>query len=153
MRNNVLRRSHGAQQEQDTRDSGRRDPFGLETIGRESATPGGDEETRPVGEIPTRAGKRTSRVSRRTSPAAFPAAGTWVVYLLGCGDGTLYAGVTNDLEHRVEMHNSGRGAKYTRGRLPVQVLYFEICDDHGCALRRERAIKRLSRREKLGLVG
>lgn len=77
----------------------------------------------------------------------------WVVYILECADGTLYTGITDDLERRLKAHNSGRGAKYTRGRGPVQLRYQEPCGDHGMALRREIAIKRLTRTEKWALIG
>jgi predicted GIY-YIG superfamily endonuclease len=76
----------------------------------------------------------------------------WWVYLLRCGDGTLYAGVTNDLEKRFQAHRRGRGARYTRGRGPLRLLWSASCGDKGEALRREHAVKRLSRREKLLLV-
>ena len=75
----------------------------------------------------------------------------WVCYLLRCADGTLYCGITNDLERRLAMHNAGEGAKYTRGRTPVRLAYAEPCPDKSTALRRERAIKRLPRAEKLGM--
>ncbi len=74
------------------------------------------------------------------------------VYLLRCSDGTLYCGWTTDLEARVRTHNSGRGAKYTRSRLPVELVYSETCADRNEALRREWQIKRLSREEKLALI-
>lgn len=75
----------------------------------------------------------------------------WVVYILQCKDDTLYTGSTDYLEHRLQMHRSGRGAKYTRGRGPLTLRYVESCDDRSQALRRECAIKRLTRREKLAL--
>lgn len=75
------------------------------------------------------------------------------VYILCCGDGTLYTGISDDVERRVATHNSGKGAKYTRSRLPVQAVYQECCGDKGAALRREAAIKRLTRAEKLELIG
>lgn len=74
------------------------------------------------------------------------------VYLLECGDGTLYAGWTTDLEKRVAAHARGRGAKYTRGRGPVRLVYAEECADKGAALRREAALKALSRAQKLALA-
>lgn len=77
----------------------------------------------------------------------------WVVYILECRDGTLYTGITDDLDKRLKAHNSGRGAKYTRGRGPVELRYREMCDDHGAALRRELEIKRLSRVQKWSLIG
>lgn len=76
----------------------------------------------------------------------------WVVYMLECADGTLYTGITTDLEKRVATHNAGKGARYTRGRLPVRPLYSEPCADHRQALRREIAIKRLSATEKRALI-
>ena len=76
----------------------------------------------------------------------------WVVYILECGDGTLYTGITDDLEKRFQAHCSGRGAKYTRGRGPLVLRYREECADHGEALRREYAIKQLKRAEKLALI-
>lgn len=75
----------------------------------------------------------------------------WFVYILLCRDGTLYTGATTDLNHRLARHNAGRGAKYTRGRRPVRLVYWEPCPDRPAALRRERAIKALPRREKLAL--
>jgi predicted GIY-YIG superfamily endonuclease len=72
----------------------------------------------------------------------------WCVYILRCGDGTLYTGVTNDLPARLAQHQSGKGARYTRGRGPLEVAYSEPCEGRGAALRREAAIKRLSRAMK-----
>lgn len=77
----------------------------------------------------------------------------YYVYMLHCGDGTLYTGFAADVARRVAVHNSGRGAKYTRSRLPVTLVYQETLPDKSAALRRERAIKRLSRAEKLALCG
>ena len=74
------------------------------------------------------------------------------VYILRCGDGTLYTGWTNDLEKRVRAHAAGRGAKYTRSRLPVELVYREAVPDRGGAMRREAQIKRLTRSEKLALI-
>ena len=74
------------------------------------------------------------------------------VYIIECSDGTLYTGWTNDLYLRLDTHNSGKGAKYTRGRLPVKLMYYECYDDASSAMSREYAIKRLSRTEKLKLI-
>lgn len=74
------------------------------------------------------------------------------VYILLCGDGTLYTGYTNDLSRRLAVHNAGKGAKYTRSRLPVSLKYWEELPNKSSALRRERAIKSLTRREKLALI-
>lgn len=77
---------------------------------------------------------------------------SWYVYILQCSDGTLYTGSTDDIDRRVQAHNSGKGAKYTRGRTPVTVVYREVCCDKSAALKREHAIKTLSRQEKLSLI-
>lgn len=74
------------------------------------------------------------------------------VYILSCSDNTLYTGWTNDLERRINVHSSGKGAKYTRGRLPVKLVYFEKFNDKKLAMKREYAIKQLSREEKLRLI-
>lgn len=74
------------------------------------------------------------------------------VYILKCRDNTLYAGWTTSLEKRLKAHNSGRGAKYTRARLPVEIVYFEEFEDKKEAMKREYAIKKLSREEKLKLI-
>ena len=78
--------------------------------------------------------------------------GRWWVYLVRCADGTLYCGITNNLERRLAAHNSGRGAKYTRSRRPVTLIYREPCPDRPAALRREAAIKALTRTQKLALL-
>jgi putative endonuclease len=74
------------------------------------------------------------------------------VYILKCSDGTLYTGYTNDLKNRLMVHNSGKGAKYTRGRLPVKIVYFEIFKTKSEATKREYYIKQLSRVKKLKLI-
>jgi predicted GIY-YIG superfamily endonuclease len=76
----------------------------------------------------------------------------WCVYLLRCGDGTLYTGMTNDLEKRLAAHSAGRGARYTRGRGPLTVVHVEKKRTRSAALRREAALKRLDRRQKLALL-
>ena len=77
---------------------------------------------------------------------------TWKLYLLRCGDGTLYCGITTDVESRLEAHRSGRGAKYTRGRGPLELVYTEDCGDHSTALKREIAVKRLTKPQKEELI-
>ena len=77
---------------------------------------------------------------------------TGKLYIIRCGDGTLYTGITVDVEHRFAMHQSGKGAKYTRGRGPLELVYMEECGTHTEALRREIAVKRLSRLEKVKLI-
>ena len=76
----------------------------------------------------------------------------YYVYLLRCADGTLYTGFTNDLARRLAAHNAGRGAKYTRRRRPVELVYWESFSNKSSALRREYAIKQLPRRQKLTLI-
>jgi len=76
----------------------------------------------------------------------------WFVYLLRCRDNTLYCGMTDDVARRLEAHNAGKGAKYTRGRGPLELVYQEECESYSAALRREYAIKQLSRQEKLNLI-
>ena len=78
---------------------------------------------------------------------------SWRCYLLQCADGTLYCGITNDLDKRLAAHNAGEGAKYTRGRTPLKLVYFESCADKSSALKRELKIKSLPRTEKLVLCG
>ena len=73
-------------------------------------------------------------------------------YLLRCRDGSLYAGWTNDLAARVKAHNAGEGAKYTRSRRPVELVYFEEFETREEAMSREWHLKRLSRQEKLALI-
>ncbi|HYH97542.1 GIY-YIG nuclease family protein [Hyalangium sp.] len=72
--------------------------------------------------------------------------------MLRCRDGTLYTGATNDLERRLATHGRGKGAAYTRARLPVTLVWSEPAEDRSAALRREAALKRLSRGEKLRLI-
>ncbi len=76
----------------------------------------------------------------------------WYVYLVRCADGTLYAGISNDVARRVDDHNRGRGARYTRGRGPVELVWFEAAGTRAEATRREAAVKRLSRAAKLALA-
>ena len=75
------------------------------------------------------------------------------VYLLRCSDGTLYCGWTTDLKRRLAAHNSGNGAKYTRSRRPVELVYFEEMEDKSAAMKREWQLKHISRAEKLQLIG
>ena len=77
---------------------------------------------------------------------------SWYVYMLRCRDNSLYTGYTDDVERRLAVHNSGKGAKYTRSRLPVSLAYQEACADKSTALKREYAIKRLKKPEKEALI-
>lgn len=82
---------------------------------------------------------------------AYPPPG-WHVYLLRCADDSLYCGISNDVAARLATHNAGRGARYTRPRLPVVLVYAEACSDRSQAAQREAAIKRLARPAKLALI-
>jgi putative endonuclease len=76
----------------------------------------------------------------------------WLVYVLRCRDGSLYTGITNDLPRRLASHSAGTGSAYVRARLPIRVVYREPQPDRSAALRREAAIKKLTRQDKLALV-
>ena len=77
---------------------------------------------------------------------------SWYIYILRCGDDTLYTGITDDVEKRFAAHCAGKGAKYTRGRGPLTLVYTEQAEDKSAALKREHAIKKLTRAEKLNLI-
>lgn len=77
---------------------------------------------------------------------------TWYVYILRCADGTLYTGITNDVAHRLDSHNRGQGAKYTRSRRPVELACTFEAADRGAASRLERQLKKLPRARKLALI-
>ena len=74
-------------------------------------------------------------------------------YILKCADGTLYSGWTNDPEKRLKAHNNGTASKYTRSRLPVEMVYIEAFDSKNDAMKREAALKKLTREQKLALIG
>ncbi|QRN86059.1 GIY-YIG nuclease family protein [Clostridia bacterium] len=74
------------------------------------------------------------------------------VYMLRCQDGTLYTGWTMDIDKRVKVHNAGKGAKYTRSRLPVELVYYKFENDKIWAMKEEYRIKQLTRKEKMKLV-
>ena len=76
----------------------------------------------------------------------------WYLYILRCKDDSLYTGITTDVEKRLEAHRAGKGAKYTRGRGPLELVYSEECGDHSAALKREAEIKQLPREEKLKMI-
>lgn len=76
----------------------------------------------------------------------------WVVYILECADGTLYTGITNNLSERIKTHNSGKGGKYTRTRLPVVLRAYNEAQDRSEASKEEYRIKKLSRKKKLELI-
>ncbi len=77
---------------------------------------------------------------------------SWRVYMLECADGSLYTGCTNDLKKRVATHNAGKGARYTRSRLPVKVVWSVRVKDRSAALSREYRVKQLTRAEKLKMI-
>lgn len=77
---------------------------------------------------------------------------SWTVYMLRCKDGSLYTGITDDLPRRLQAHNTGKGAKYTKGRGPVTVVYMEEHPDKSAALKREYAIKQLRKSEKEAMI-
>lgn len=77
----------------------------------------------------------------------------WQLYILRCGDGTLYTGIALDARKRLSMHQQGKGAKYTRGRGPLTLLYTEVCPSHSHALKRELEVKAMTREEKEALIG
>lgn len=79
-------------------------------------------------------------------------AGNYFIYIVRCRDGTLYTGYTNDIEERIRKHNRGEGAKFTRGRVPVELVYWEEFSTREEAMQREWAIKQLDRKKKLNLV-
>lgn len=74
------------------------------------------------------------------------------VYMVECSDQTIYTGYTTDLERRLEFHNAGKGAKYTRGRLPVKLIYYENYESAGAGLKREYEIKKKTRKQKEELI-
>lgn len=81
-----------------------------------------------------------------------PAGGTWVVYMVRCADGSLYTGITNDVNRRSRQHNDGTASRYTRSRRPTCLVYQEAHPSRSAALKREAAIKTLSRRQKMALI-
>lgn len=94
----------------------------------------------------------THRIERHELIATPSPQMTWIVYILECADGSLYTGITNNLDRRMRAHASGRGAKYTKRRGPFTVRYTELLDSKGAALQREAAIKSLDRTAKKALL-
>ena len=76
----------------------------------------------------------------------------WIVYILHCKDDTFYTGITNNLDKRIAAHNKGLGAKYTKGRAPLVLVYKELCNNRSSALKRELFIKSLNRNQKKELL-
>lgn len=90
----------------------------------------------------------TKQRQQRTRPA-----GQWLVYLVRCRDGSLYTGITNDLPKRLNTHAAGKASRYTRSRLPVTLVYTEPQPSRSASLKREAAIKKLTRPQKDRLIG
>jgi len=102
-----------------------------------------------------RSGSATGRLRWASLATRLAAVGRrllWTVYLVRCADGTLYCGIARDVTARLRAHDAGTGARYTRGRGPLELLVTRRCYDHGLALRIEHAVKRLTRAEKLELA-
>jgi putative endonuclease len=101
----------------------------------------------------SRSDGRGDEARRRCSAACvIMTQAAWVVYIVECADGTLYTGIASDVQRRVRAHNAGTGARYTRGRGPVRLVYVEDCPGRSAALRREHEIKKLPTPTKRGLV-
>ncbi len=94
----------------------------------------------------------TSSSAKDKEAKAPQSATTWVVYIVQCADGTLYTGISNNLERRLKQHNAGTASRYTRYRLPVVLTYQEPQPTKGAALKRELEIKRLPRKGKNQLI-
>ena len=91
-------------------------------------------------------------MSESSGPKSQSADGPWLVYMVECRDGSLYTGITNDLERRLGQHNDGTGARYTRSRRPVTLRYQELCENRSAALVRECSVRLLSPKEKWALI-
>lgn len=87
---------------------------------------------------------------KAASPA--PDESLWFLYILECSDGSLYTGITTDLTRRTQRHNDGKGARYTRTRRPVKLVYYETCENRSAALIREAAVKALAPSKKRDLA-
>src|ERR1700686_5456354 len=85
-------------------------------------------------------------------PRARPPGGKWFVYIVRCADGSLYTGITKDVKRRCQQHNAGTTSRYTRSRRPVRLVYQEPHPSQSSALKREAAIKGMTRREKLAMI-
>ena len=77
---------------------------------------------------------------------------TWRLYIIECSDGSLYTGITNDIKRRLELHNNGKASRYTRSRRPVTLIHTKRCKSRSDALKKEYALKQLSRNEKEGYL-
>ena len=91
-------------------------------------------------------------LKREHKPTAKPSIDSWFVYIVKCADGSLYTGITKDVKRRCQQHNAGTASRYTRIRRPVKLVHQEARPDQSSALKREAAIKAMSRREKLTMI-
>jgi len=85
-------------------------------------------------------------------PKATPSGETWFAYLLRCADGSLYTGITKDVKRRCQQHNDGTASRYTRSRLPTKLVWHEAHPNRSSALKREEAIKSMTRQEKVAMI-
>src|SRR5438093_13592402 len=85
-------------------------------------------------------------------PNGRPSGNEWLVYMVRCADGSLYTGIAKDVTRRCQQHNAGTASRYTRSRLPVKLVYQEAHPSQSSALKREAAIKAMTRREKLAMI-
>lgn len=95
---------------------------------------------------------RTNKSQKKKKVVVSKERRNWFVYLLHCGDGTFYTGITNDIQKRLEKHKAGTGAKYTRGRLPLKVLFVSVPFSRSKAMQVEYAVKKLNRNQKLSYL-
>lgn len=91
-------------------------------------------------------------LKKNRTPKDKPAGDKWLVYIVRCADGTLYTGITKDVKRRCQQHNAGTASRYTRSRRPIKLIYQEIHPDQSSALKREAAIKAMTRKEKLAMI-
>src|SRR3972149_1693240 len=91
-------------------------------------------------------------MSNNPGPKSQATDSPWLVYMVECRDGSLYTGITNDIERRLSQHNDGTGARYTRSRRPVELRYQQVCENRSAALVRECAVRLMSPKEKWALV-
>jgi putative endonuclease len=101
--------------------------------------------------------KRSKRTLKKASPAkkrkkSAARKTPWSLYILECGDGSLYTGISNNVQKRFACHCKGKGARYTRTHQPVKLMYVEECGPQGMAMSREREVKRFPKKKKLNLI-
>ncbi len=96
--------------------------------------------------------KMLKGMQKKEETGVHPSQGQWFLYILECSDGTLYTGITKDLDRRIEQHNAGKASRYTRVRRPVKLVYDEVCSTRAAALVRECKVKEMTRKKKLSLL-